>query len=130
MILIVYQIILITISTLILDIIYMYTFKKQLLKLVQDVQQKPLKPRWEYIICSYLTLIFIIYYFVIKDKKDLFYSFTLGSCIYSIYESTNLAIFEKWNYMFLIIEFLWGGILFAVTTYITNYLTNFFFLKK
>jgi uncharacterized membrane protein len=126
----IYQIILITIITLILDFIYFYSIKKHFFKLIQDVQHKPLKIRWEYVILSYLTLVFTIYYFVIKDSKDLLYSFILGSTIYSIYESSNMAIFEKWSYIFLIIEFFWGGILFAVTTFLTNYLIKFFFLIK
>jgi uncharacterized membrane protein len=126
----IYQIFLITIITLIFDFIYFYSIKKHFLKLIQDIQHKPLKVRWEYVIISYLTLVFTIYYFIIKDSKDLLYSFILGSTIYSIYETTNMAIFEKWNYMFLIIDFFWGGILFALTTFLTNYLINFFFLKK
>ena len=126
----IYQLFLITIIVLILDFIYFYSIKKYFFKLIQDVQHKPLKVRWEYAIFSYLTLVFTIYYFVIKDSKDLLYSFILGSSIYSIYQSTNMAIFEKWNYMFLIIEIFWGGFLFSITTYITKYLINFFFLKK
>ena len=126
----IYQIFLITIIVLILDFIYFYSIKKYFFKLIQDIQHKPLKVRWEYAIFSYLTLIFTIYYFVIKDSKDLLYSFILGSTIFSIYETNNMAIFEKWNYMFLIIKIFWGGFLFAITTYITNYLINFFFLKK
>jgi uncharacterized membrane protein len=126
----IYQIILITILILILDFTFFYLIKKHFLKLIQDIQHKPLKLKWEYVILSYLTLSFTIYYFVVKDNKDLFYSFILGSTIYSIYETTNMAIFEKWNYMFLIIDFFWGGILFSLTTYITYYLINFFFLIK
>jgi uncharacterized membrane protein len=126
----IYQIFLITIITLIFDFSYFYFMKKYFLKLIYDIQHKPLKIRWEYVIISYLILVFTIYYFIIKDSKDLLYSFILGCTIYSLYETTNMAIFEKWSYIFLIINFLWGGILFALTTFLTNYLINFFFLKK
>jgi uncharacterized membrane protein len=126
----IYQIILITLIVLILDIIYFFSIKKHFLKLIQDIQHKPLKLKWDYVIYCYLTLIFIIYYFIVKDGKSLLYSFTLGSSIFSVYETTNMAIFEKWSIIILLFDIFWGGILFALTTFFTNYLINFFFLKK
>jgi uncharacterized membrane protein len=123
----IYQIILITLIVLILDIIYFFSIKKHFLKLIQDIQHKPLKLKWDYVIYCYLTLIYIIYYFIVKDGKSLLYSFTLGSSIFSVYETTNMAIFEKWSVIILLFDIFWGGILFALTTFFTNYLINFFF---
>jgi len=124
----IYQIILITIITLFLDFIYFYLLKKHFFKLIQDIQHKPLKLKWDYVIYCYLTLVFIIYYFVVKDGKSLLYSFTLGSSIFSVYETINMATFEKWSFIILLFDIFWGGILFALTTFLTNYLINFFFL--
>ena len=59
----IYQIILITIITLILDFSYFYFMKKQFLKLIQDIQHKPLKLKWDYVIWCYLTIVYTIYYF-------------------------------------------------------------------
>ena len=123
----IYQIILITLIVLILDFSYFYFIKNKFFKLIQDIQHKPLKLKWDYVIYCYLTLIYIIYYFIVKDGKSLLYSFTLGSSIFSVYETTNMAIFEKWSVIILLFDIFWGGILFALTTFFTNYLINFFF---
>jgi uncharacterized membrane protein len=50
-------------------------------------------------------------------------AFILGIVIYGVYETTNYAIFDKWNIQALTLDTLWGGILFAITTKIV-YLFN------
>jgi uncharacterized membrane protein len=47
-------------------------------------------------------------------------AFLLGLVIYGVYETTNWALFSKWSPMSVIIDTLWGGILFAATTYVTT----------
>ena len=42
----------------------------------------------------------------------------LGWVIYGVYETTNAAIFKKWDYFSLTIDTIWGGILFSLTTFI------------
>ena len=36
--------------------------------------------------------------------------------IYAVFELTNLALFKNWFMLSVIIDTLWGGILFALTT--------------
>ena len=42
----------------------------------------------------------------------------LGWVIYGVYESTNLAVFKKWDLKTVLVDGIWGGILFGLTTYI------------
>lgn len=42
--------------------------------------------------------------------------------IYGVYETTNYALFKNWSILTVIIDTLWGGLLFASTTYIVNLL--------
>jgi uncharacterized membrane protein len=49
-------------------------------------------------------------------------AFLLGIVIYGVYETTNYALFKDWSILTVIIDTLWGGTLFAITTYIVNLL--------
>jgi uncharacterized membrane protein len=45
-------------------------------------------------------------------------AFILGFVIYGIYELTNAAIINKWGWKYVVMDTLWGGILYALVTYI------------
>jgi uncharacterized membrane protein len=66
----------------------------------------------------------MLYYFIIKENKSVLDAFILGFCTYGIYETTNLSLLNKWDYNIALIDTIWGGILYALTTYIikNNYL--------
>ena len=73
----------------------------------------------------YKVLVFLIVginYFIIKPKKSVSDAFLLGIVIYGVYETTNYALLKNWSILTVIIDTLWGGILFAITTYIINLL--------
>jgi uncharacterized membrane protein len=71
----------------------------------------------------YLALVFGLYYFIIRPKKSVLDAFLLGIVIYAVYETTNKALFKKWKWTTVFLDTLWGGILFALTTYAFNSLT-------
>jgi uncharacterized membrane protein len=75
-------------------------------------------------ILCYLFLIAGINYFIIMPKRSVFDAFLLGIVIYGVYETTNFTLLNKWPLNIAIIDTLWGGILFALTTYITYALTK------
>ena len=107
---------------LLLDFCYLYLIKNTMLKVIKNIQHKPLKINWIYLILCYLILSFTIYYFVIKERKSILYSFILGFCIYGIYETSNMTIFTNWNQNIVFIDTLWGGILFSIINYIYKYI--------
>ena len=106
------------ISTLVLDFIYFYLFKNVLLNAVKSVQKSPLQINIFYGLLCYLVLTFVLYYFIIKDKKPIYDAFLLGLSIYAVYETTTAAIFKNWNSWLVIMDSLWGGILFSLITVI------------
>ena len=63
-----------------------------------------------------------INYFIIKPRKSVTDAFLLGIVIYGVYETTNYALFKDWSALTVVIDTLWGGILFALTTYVVNLL--------
>jgi uncharacterized membrane protein len=115
------KIITIMISFVVLDFIYFYIFKDVLLNAVKTVQKSPLQINVFYGLLCYLTLTFVLYYFIIKDKKSIYDAFLLGFCIYAVYETTTKAIFTNWNQWLVIMDSLWGGILFSLISFITYY---------
>ena len=112
----------ILILVLILDFCYLSLIKNTMLKTIKRIQNKPLKINWLYLILCYLVVSFVIYYFVIKERKSILYSFILGFCIYAIYETTNMTIFTNWNKSIVYIDTLWGGVLFSLVNYIYKYI--------
>ena len=63
-------------------------------------------------------------YFVLLNKKlskkqKLIDALILGLVIYGVFETTNLAIFDNWLKEAVIIDTVWGSILFTLTTIIT-----------
>ena len=57
-----------------------------------------------------------LYYFIIREKKSVKDAFLLGVVIYSVFDLNTLAIFQKWSPVLALIDSLWGGVLFALTT--------------
>ena len=64
----------------------------------------------------------VITYPIIKPNKSIIEAFLLGLVIYGVFETTNYAMFKKWSIITVIMDTLWGGLLFASTTYIINLL--------
>ncbi len=54
-----------------------------------------------------------------KEDKIL-KAFILGLCIYAVYEMTNYALITDWHIKTVLIDTLWGGILFALTTFLVT----------
>ena len=58
--------------------------------------------------------IYIVYIYAHVNVCIIF----LHLCIYAVYELTNYTLLEKWTLKTVIIDTLWGGVLFALTTFI------------
>ena len=103
---------------LIFDSIYLKLLSSFFTKQIEKVQNTPLKINYVGLLLCYLFLILGLYYFIIKDKKPVLEAFLLGVFVYSVYELTNLATFTNWKYNIVILDTLWGGVLFSMTTYL------------
>ena len=68
-----------------------------------------------FILC-YIFIAIVLYYFIIREKRSILESFLLGLCIYAIYELTNKTLFTNWKWTTVIIDSIWGGLLFMIVT--------------
>ena len=112
------NIVITTLLFLVIDSIYLRSIKTMANDLVFNIQGSKLKLNLIGAFFSYLCIIIIFNYFVIYKKGNLLDSFLLGLLTYGIFEGTSKALFTKWTYEFMIIDTLWGGILFASVLYL------------
>ena len=108
-----------SITLLVIDYIYLYFSSNYFKTLILSIQKDIMKPKILPILLCYLFLIFSLYYFIIKPKRNVLDAFILGICMYGMYETLNYALFDKWSILPVFFDTIWGGSLFAITTFIT-----------
>jgi uncharacterized membrane protein len=99
-----------------LDFFYLNLMKGYFNNQIKAIQGTKIQINLLAVIICYIFLIFGLNYFIIKPKRSVSDAFLLGLVIYGVYETTNWALFSKWQITSVIIDTLWGGILFALTT--------------
>lgn len=115
---------LITIS--ILDYIYLKSSSNIFYKLVNKIQNSPLVLRIypTIVVYIFIFLMWIVFIYNQKDKftfsENIFRAFLLGMCTYGIYEFTNMAIFKDWTINVALMDTIWGGVLYSLTTLIAT----------
>ena len=87
-------------------------------KLIKSIQNSEMTINFFGAALAYFFITLTIYVFVIQPKLSYFHAGLLGFLIYGIYETTNLALFKKWTLLTVLIDSVWGGILFFLTTFV------------
>jgi len=107
-------------SILALDSVYLSTIGGPLFTtMVRNIQKEDMKIDIYGVLGSYILIILVLYKFIIMDRRSPNDAFILGLCVYGIYEFTNIAIFKNYKWIAVIVDTIWGGILFYTATYIT-----------
>ena len=105
-----------------IDSVYLNMMKKYFANQIQKVQNSAIVPNYVSVFLCYVFLITGLNYFIIKPKRSIQDAFLLGIVIYGVYETTNWATFKNWSSITVIMDTLWGGILFALTTWIVRFI--------
>jgi uncharacterized membrane protein len=113
------EIIISSIALLILDGAYITLNQRAFENQIASVQRVILQVNLLGAIICYFFLIFGLNYFIISKKRTLLDAFLFGLIIYAVYDSTNYALFKQWKPLLAIMDAIWGGLLFALTTFIT-----------
>ena len=74
----------------------------------------------------YVVLIYGLNYFIIRKNKSVQEAAALGFFTYAVYELTNYALFKNWSIFTVIVDTLWGTVLFGLTTAIVYKIKNIF----
>jgi uncharacterized membrane protein len=114
------EIVILGIVLLLLDYVYISSFSNHFKEQIYKVQKQPLKMNIRSTILCYILLILGLYYFILKENKSIKDAFLLGIFVYGVYELTTMSLLKEWKWLTVIIDTIWGGILFASTIYITR----------
>lgn len=93
-----------------LDLLFFWVNQSFLQKTIRGVQGKSSNVRWLGALICYVALTVILYTF----RGSYLRTFLLGTSIYAVYEGTNYAIFQSWPLKMVLLDTLWGGILFVL----------------
>lgn len=103
---------------LVTDFVYLSSIQTYFSNVINKIQGSPLKIDLVGAFVCYVLLIFGLNYFILSSRRSVFDAFLLGLIIYGVFETTNKSLFSKWDWKTVFIDTLWGGILFAITTYL------------
>ena len=103
----------------VIDALYLTSISGYFNKQIRAIQNAPIKLDMVATAICYAFLVFGIYYFVIREKRSPLDAFFLGAVIYMVYETTNKAILKDWKWMTVALDGVWGGILFALVTFLS-----------
>jgi len=109
-----------------LDFMYLNLIKEYFSKQIAKVQGEKLEVNFLGAAICYIFLIAGLNYFIIEPKKSVYDAFLLGIVIYGVYETTNYSLFKNWSIITVFMDTLWGGILFAATTFLSKQVRNLF----
>ena len=109
-----------------IDSIYLNLMKNYFNHQVIKVQGSSVRFNYIAAIITYIFLIYALYYFILSKNKSVTDAFILGVVIYGVYEFTNLTILKEWKLKSALIDTLWGGILFSLTTFLTHKIKKFY----
>jgi uncharacterized membrane protein len=101
---------------LMLDFIYISSTKSMFENQIIEIQRVALNVKTSGAIACYVFLIFGLYYFILRTRRSILDAFLLGIVIYGVYETTSYALLKKWKPSIVLMDTLWGGVLFGLTT--------------
>ena len=104
------------------DAVYLSLIGQDYGNMIKRIQGKDMKINPIGGALCYIIMTLGLNYFILsgKNKKvdDLcLKAFILGLLVYGVYETTSYALLEKWDVKYVLIDTVWGGTLFALTTF-------------
>ena len=109
-----------TVLFILIDAIYLKMISPLFNKLINNIQGSDIKLRLDGALYAYICIVLVFNYFILYKNGKLLDAFLLGLFTYGIFEGTNRAIFSKWTLDVMLIDSLWGGILFSLVYIITK----------
>ena len=107
-----------------IDYIYLSLTLNMFKKMIKQIQKSPMVTRPEGIIISYILPILGLNIFILKENKSPLEAGLLGFIMYGVFDAVNYTLFTNYNLKLAIMDTLWGGTLFYITTYLTYLFTK------
>jgi uncharacterized membrane protein len=103
---------------LLLDALYIGSQMKTFQSIYLNIQKSPLRVRYASAALCYVFLTILLYYFILKPNRPIRDAFILGVCVYGVYDTTTYALLRDYPLQTAVMDTVWGGVLFALTTYL------------
>lgn len=107
-----------------IDLLFLKTINNLFSKQIMRVQKEPMRVNIYGAIASYLFLFLALYYFIIRQNGSILNAMVLGFVLYGVYETTSYALLKNWEVKTVVIDTLWGSVLFGITVYISRLIIN------
>jgi len=98
---------------------------KKYSEMILNIQGSKLVPRLEYAVMAYILMSLGLVIFVLPNinknnvlQDSLKYAFLFGVILYGVYDFTAAAVFSKWDMKLAVIDILWGGFVYFITSYL------------
>jgi uncharacterized membrane protein len=95
------------------DLFWLFTGGIYARKMTERIQGSPLQMRYGSAIVVYLLLAYML--LQTKSAKE---AFLYGAAIYGVYDFTNHALLDQYDWKFAIADTLWGGALFVIARHL------------
>ena len=109
---------------LVLDALFIGALMKDWQSLLLRVQGEKMEVRLASAVGAYVVMVLAWVYFVYRPylvHKNISTAVRtgamLGFVIYGVFELTNFAIIKKWNMKFVLMDTIWGSLLYGLVTY-------------
>jgi uncharacterized membrane protein len=118
---------------LILDISWLSFFMgPRYTKMIPKIQGSTMVLKYKFAILAYILMIIGINIFVIPNINNnnilldsLKFGFIYGIILFGVYDFTVASVLKNWDIKIALIDILWGGILFFITSFLTIKLSNY-----
>jgi len=64
------------------------------------------------------AIVYLMLAYLLLETTSYRQAFIRGLLIYGVYEFTNYAVFERYDWKFAVADTIWGGVLFVVARYL------------
>ena len=102
-----------TVIIVLVDLFWLLTGGIYARKMTENIQGSPVQIRWIALPVVYLFLAYMLLQ-TTSNKQ----AFMYGVSIYAVYDFTNYALFDKYDWKFAIADSLWGGVLFVIARHL------------
>jgi uncharacterized membrane protein len=96
-----------------IDIPWLYATSGWVGEMIRDIQGSALQMKIWPAVVVYLALAYLA-----TIPRSHIEAFLLGTSVYAVYDFTNLATLKNYQPAFAVADSLWGGVLFAIVSYL------------
>jgi uncharacterized membrane protein len=108
------SLIVIAIIMLLVDAVYLSLSKAHFANVVRSIQKSEMNIDIWGAMVSYGALIIAFYWFIVSRNAGILDAMILGWVIYFVFDGTNKAMFKNYAWDTVLMDGIWGGLLFGI----------------